>query len=80
VSSDSTGGQAYRPNLNFNTTSGSVYKIVFTPISITGTFNPSINLSGSGDLPTFDASSTATMYFIGNGSQIALNTKSNGGS
>jgi hypothetical protein len=80
VSSDSTGGQAYRPNLNFNTTSGSVYKIVFTPISITGTFNPYINLSGSGDLPTFDASSTATMYFIGNGSQIALNTKSNGGS
>ena len=80
VSSDSTGGQAYRPNLNFNTTSGSVYKIVFTPISITGTFNPYINLAGSGDLPTFDASSTATMYFIGNGGQIALNTRSNGGS
>ena len=80
VSSDSTGGQAYRPNLNFNTKSGSVYKIVFTPISITGTFNPYINLAGSGDLPTFDASSTATMYFIGNGGQIALNTRSNGGS
>jgi len=77
-------GAPYRPNLNFNTKSGSVYKIVYTPISITGTFNPYFYLGGSGvsagNLPTFDASSTVTMYFIGSGSQIALNTRSNSSS